>query len=173
MGRSYVILAAALAVAIPANPRADGIGVSLQGQIGAGNVVRDVKTDTNLVYGAILGLHFGLLGLEVDYQHAENDLQGSSAVFKQDGLLGHLRLDFTKGPLVPFVYSGVGWLRATSSQLSGSNDRAVIPAGAGIEFHALPLVLGIRGEYQWATSEIAGQHADFWKAVATVGVRFQ
>lgn len=174
MGRSFIILAAALAVAIPANPRADGLGFSLQGQIGAGNVARDVKTDTNAVYGAILGLHFsGPLALEVDYQHAENDIQGSSTVLKQDGLLGHLRLDFLKGNLVPFVYTGVGWARATSSQLSGANDRAVIPAGAGIEFHGGVIVLGIRGEYQWATTKISGQTADYWKAVGTFGVRFQ
>jgi len=73
--------------------------------------------------------------------------------------------------IVPFAYAGVGWVHYHGSALSSSVDRAVVPAGAGLEFHASPLVFGVRGEYQWNTQTVAGKHVDYWKAVGTVGLR--
>ncbi len=180
MTRISVMFAAALAVALPAGARAESEaaqpGISIQGEIGAGQMVRDLKTDTDLVYGAILGFHFtGPLGLELEYQHAENDLSDipGSPALKQDGLLGHVRLDFGHGTVTPFIYAGVGWVRYKSNAaiFNGTEDRAVIPAGAGLEFQVKPLVIGVRGEYQWLTEKIAGNTADYWKAVATLGFR--
>ncbi len=176
MRRIIVVVAAALAVAFPAGAWAQEgrFGFSLQGQIGAGQAVRDLETETAAVYGAILGLHFaGPLGLELDYQHAENDVKGTgTSTLKQDAFLGHVRFEFGKGTLLPFIYGGLGWGHyEASGVLDTTADRLMIPVGAGLEFKAKPLILGIRGEYQWATSEIAGEHTDYWKAVGTIGFR--
>ncbi len=177
MKRIIVMVAAALAVAFPlgASAQEEKFGLSIQGQIGVGQMVRDLETERDLVYGAILGLSFaGPLGLELDYQHAENDVKGFGApTLKQDGFLGHVRFDFGKGTLIPFVYGGLGWVHydVSSTLLDTTSDRLMIPLGAGLEFKAKPLIIGIRGEYQWATSEIAGEHTDYWKAVGTVGFR--
>jgi hypothetical protein len=149
---------------------------SLQGEVGAGKTAGDLKTNTDVVYGAIIGLHFrGPLGLELDYQHAENDVSDTSgrARFKQDGLLGHVRFDVLRTPVTPFIYAGLGWVHynADSTALAEKADRLVIPAGVGLELHVSALVVGARGEYQWNTSDIAGKHVDYWKAVGTVGFR--
>jgi opacity protein-like surface antigen len=206
MTRAIVMVAAALAAASPAQVRAQAeqpvpeqpappatpppttaapppaqkeppaFQFSLQGQLGAGQTAGDLDTDTDLVYGAILGLHFsGPLGLEVDYQHAENDVSntGGLATFKQDGILGHVRFDILREPVTPFIYAGVGWVRykANASVLSETVDRMVIPAGVGVELKISSIVVGARGEYQWNSSEFHGERIDFWKAVGTVGFR--
>lgn len=172
MSRFIVTVAAALALALPTGTRAEEspFGFSLQGEIGVGQTTRDVDTDADLVYGAILGLHFlGPLSLELDYQHAENDVSGGgAATLKQDGVLAHVRFDLLRAPVIPFIYGGVGWVRYDSG---ATDDRVVIPVGVGLETHLAPLVVGVRGEYQWNTSEIASQHVDYWKVVATVGFR--
>jgi hypothetical protein len=147
---------------------------SIQGEIGGGKTTRDVATDFNLVYGGILGLHFaGPLGLELEYQHAENDTSGGGATLKQDGVLGHLRFDFLREPVTPFVYVGVGWVHysANASLLANTEDHVVIPGGVGLEVNVKPIVLGARGEYQWNTDTFAGKYIDYWKVVATVGLR--
>ena len=89
-------------------------------------------------------------------------------------MFGHVRFDLTRGPVIPFVYAGLGWAHYNVNALgsSGTSDRLVIPGGVGLEFLARPLVLGVRAEYQWNTQEIKSQHVDYWKAVGTVGVRF-
>jgi opacity protein-like surface antigen len=162
----------------PAQEKQSALGFSLQGQIGAGQTTGDLKTDTDLVYGAIVGLHFsGPLGLELDYQHAENDVSntGGLATFKQDGLLGHVRFDILRRPVTPFIYAGVGWVhyKADASLLNETVDRMVIPAGAGVEFQVSAIVIGARGEYQWNTSEFHGNRIDYWKAVGTIGFKLQ
>jgi hypothetical protein len=178
MRRVILTAAVALAAGFASGARAaDKLEFSIQGQVGAGETARDVDTDVNVVYGAILGLHFaGPLGLELDYQHAENDVSGTAglATVKQDGVFGHVRFDLGRGQVVPFLYAGAGWVhfRGSASALSESVDRLVIPAGAGLEFHARPLVVGARIEYQWNTDEIASQNIDYWKAVGTIGFRF-
>ncbi len=178
MRRVILTAAVALAAGFASDARAaDKFELSIQGQVGAGETARDVNTDLNVVYGAILGLHFaGPLGLELDYQHAENDVSGTAglATLKQDGVFGHVRFDLGSAQVVPFLYAGAGWVhfRGSSSVLNESVNRLVIPAGAGLEFHARPLVVGARAEYQWNTSEISGQHVDYWKAVGTIGFRF-
>jgi hypothetical protein len=123
-------------VALPsgARPQTEQAAVefSIQGQVGAGQGIRDLDTETDVVYGAILGLHFlGPLGLELDYHHAENDvsdLAGASTV-KQDVLLAHVRFDFAPGPLVPFVYTGVGWghYDVSGAIVDVEADRTVVP----------------------------------------------
>ena len=114
--------------------------------------------------------------LEVDYQHAQNDTTGAtgSGTFTQDAVIGHVRLEFGSGLVLPFIYTGAGWAhyRATSPLFSTTADRVVIPAGVGLELNFQPLVVGARGEYQWDTSDILGKHVDYWKAVATIGFRF-
>jgi hypothetical protein len=151
--------------------------ISFQGQIGAGKTTGEFHTDTDLVYGAILGFHFnGPLGLEVDYQHAENDVSGTSgrSSLTQDGVFGHVRFDFAGKPVTPFVYAGGGWVhyKAKAALNDEKVDHFVVPAGLGVEFHIRPVVLGARGEYQWNTSAVGGKHFDFWKLVGTVGFRF-
>jgi hypothetical protein len=210
MTRSIAMIAAALAVALPARSRAQAgqpvppqpapvepvpvqpappqaqpappppqepaFQFSLQGAVGAGNAARDVSTDTNVVYGGIFGFHFrGPLGLELDYQHAENDLSGTSgrATLKQDGLFGHVRFDVLREPVRPFVYVGAGWVHyhANGSLGDEKTDHFVVPGGVGVELEISAFVVGARGEYQWNTSEIAGKHVDYWKAVGTFGIR--
>jgi len=176
MRRVILMAAVALAAGFATGARADeGFGFSLQGQVGAGQTARDVKTDVNVVYGLILGFHFlGPLGVEADYHHAENDVSGGHGTIKQDGIFGHVRLDIGHAVVVPFLYAGVGWVHfhGTAAAVSGGADRAVIPGGVGLEFQAKPLVVGARAEYQWNTQTIASQHVDFWKAVGTVGFQF-
>jgi len=176
MRRVILTAAVALAAGFATGARADeGLGFSLQGQVGAGETARDVKTNVNVVYGLIAGFHFlGPLGLEADYQHAENDVSGGLGIVKQDGIFGHVRLDIGHAVVVPFLYAGVGWVHfhGTAAAVSGGADRAVIPGGVGLEFQAKPLVVGARAEYQWNTQTIASQHVDFWKAVGTVGFQF-
>ena len=173
-----VIAAAAVAWALGlASPARAAPGFSIQGQVGAGQTAQDLKTDVNVVYGLIFGLHFaGPLGVELDYQHAQNDTTGAtgSGTFTQDAVIGHVRLEFTSGLVVPFIYAGAGWVHfhGSAASVSGGVDRLVIPGGVGLEFQARPLVIGARGEYQWNTSKIAGQHVDYWKAVGTVGFQF-
>jgi hypothetical protein len=175
MHRMLVTLAAAVAVSLPANTRAEEpsrFGFSIQGQLGAGQTTRDLDTDADLVYGAILGLHFlGPLGVELDYQHAENDVSDiGGANLKQDGVFGHVRFDLLRGPLIPFAYTGLGWVHYEAPAVT--EDRLVIPFGVGLEVHFAPLIVGARGEYQWNTSEIGTQNVDYWKVVGTVGLRF-
>jgi opacity protein-like surface antigen len=176
MGRFIVTAATAVALLLPAATRAEGFGVSLQGEVGYGMTARDLDTDGDLVYGAILGLHFsGPLGLELAYQHAENNVSGVGGLFrlKQNGLLGHVRLDLSRATLVPFVYTGVGWVHYYGAPAaSTTEDRVVIPVGAGLEIQAKPLVVGARGEYQWNTEAIGGKNVDYWKVVGTVGFQF-
>jgi hypothetical protein len=178
MRRVILIAVVVLAAGFATGARAEeGFGFSLQGQVGAGETSRDVKTDVNVVYGLILGFHFlGPLGVEADYQHAENDLSGTGGLgtIKQDGIFGHVRLDIGSAAVVPFLYAGVGWVHfhGSAAVVSGGVDRAVIPGGVGVEFQAKPLVVGARAEYQWNTQTIASQHVDFWKAVGTVGFQF-
>jgi hypothetical protein len=170
-------LAALAAAASPARALAEAHepGFSLQGEVGAGQTTRDVKTDATVAWGLLLGFHFaGPLGLELEYQHAENDLtSGGTGSLKQDGLLGHLRLDLGNWMVTPFLYAGAGWVQFHGSAgfLSSPADRLVIPAGVGVEVHVRPLVFGARGEYQWTTSEINDKHVDYWKVVGTVGIR--
>jgi hypothetical protein len=182
VNRIVVMALAALASIFPAGAwaqqpqgQASGPGFSLQVEVGAGWTARDLTTDTGVVWGAILGLHFvGPLGLEVEYQHAENDISGGPGTFKQDGLLGHVRLDVSTSPtLTPFVYAGLGWVHFHSNAdiLGLPVDRVVVPLGVGLEVSVRPIVLGARGEYQWNTSDIADKHVDFWKVVGTVGFR--
>jgi hypothetical protein len=171
-----VMMAAALTVAAPRGASAQGLGLSLQGAVGIGELIRDLDTDRDAIYGAIVGLHFaGPLALEFEYQHAENDVNGlgGAVTMKQDGVLGHVRFDFLPGPLVPFVYAGLGWVRykADAAILNTKDDRAVVPFGGGLEVRIRPLVLGVRGEYQWIPNDVASTNTDFWKVVATAGFR--
>jgi hypothetical protein len=177
MRRVILTAAVALAAGLADGARAEGSGLSIQGQVGAGQTAQDLKTDVNVVYGLIFGLHFaGPLGVELDYQHAQNDVTGTGglATVRQDGLFGHVRFDIGRAVVVPFIYAGAGWVHfhGSAASVSGGVDRLVIPGGVGLEFQAKPLVIGARGEYQWNTSKIAGQHVDYWKAVGTVGFQF-
>lgn len=174
--RIAIVLSAAAAVAAAAPGRGSALGLSAQGSYGIGELSRDLSSSQNSTYGAILGLHFtGPLGLELEYQHASNDVSGLVGVktIDQDGVLGHVRLDLLRGPLVPFAYAGVGWVRysVSGSVASTTSDQAVIPAGVGLELWFRPLVVGIRGEYQWVPNEIAGKNAAFWKGLLTLGLR--
>jgi hypothetical protein len=176
MRRAIATAAVAWALGLAGPARAD-TGFSIQGQIGAGQTTRDLSTNVNVVYGAILGLHFaGPLGLEADYQHAENDTTGGSGSGKlrQDAIFGHVRLEFASGLVLPFIYTGVGWAHyhSTAALFDTTADRVVIPGGVGLELNFAPLIVGARGEYQWNTQDIAGKRVDYWKAVATIGFRF-
>jgi hypothetical protein len=179
MRRVILMAAVALAALFASGAQAaeEKLGISIQGQFGAGNAARDVSTDVNVVYGLIFGFHFvGPFALELDYHHAENDFSGTggNSKLKQDALFGHVRLDFISGSIVPFIYTGVGWVRfrADASVLNETVDRAVIPGGVGVEFHVAPILVGARGEYEWNTAKIAGKAVDYWKAVGTVGFQF-
>ena len=113
--------------------------------------------------------------IQKDTEKELESVQESTAVakVKQDGVFGHVRLDFGRAQFVPFVYTGVGWVHYRGeASVFDTADRVVIPAGVGIEFHAMPLVVGARAEYQWNTAEISSQRLDYWKAVGTVGFRF-
>jgi hypothetical protein len=176
MKNVVMAVAAAAALAVPSAASAQGPGLSLQGVWGYGELVRDLDTDTDMTYGAVAGLDFpGPLTLEVEYQHADNDVNGlgSGAKIKQDGVLGHLRFDLLPAPIVPFVYGGAGWVhyKVEDSILDVTEDRLVVPVGGGLEVQLHALVLGVRGEYQWIVDDVAGSNADFWKVVGTVGFR--
>jgi hypothetical protein len=178
VNRIIAMAAAALALASPAPTRAEATepGFSLQGEVGAGTTARDVKTAGGVTWGVIGGFHFaGPLGLELEYQHAENGLSsGGVGTLKQDGFLGHVRLDLGNWLVAPFLYVGAGWTHFSGSAdvLGGSSaDRFVVPGGVGVEFHVLPIVIGARGEYQWNTSSINDRHVDYWKVVGTLGFR--
>jgi hypothetical protein len=177
MRNLVVTMAAALTMAAPAGASAQlGLGLSVQGVFGYGELVRDLDTDRDMTYGAIVGLHFaGPLSLEVEYQHAENDVNdlGGAVTIDQDGVLGHVRFDLLPGPLVPFVYGGLGWVHYSLEDtiLEVTDDRVVVPVGGGFEFRIRALVLGIRGEYQWIPNDVSSRDADFWKAIATAGFR--
>jgi hypothetical protein len=173
-------MSVAVVMALPrgASAQEEGLGFSLQGVFGYGELVRDLDTETDMTYGVIGGLHLGgPLTLELEYQHAENDVKGlgDAATAKQDGVLGHLRFDLVPGTIVPFVHAGAGWVHYSidDSILDVTEDRFVVPIGGGIEVQLAPVVLGIRGEYQWIVDDVAGSDADFWKVVATAGFRFQ
>jgi hypothetical protein len=178
VNRFIMTAVAALAAASPAWTLAEAHepGFSLQGEVGAGQTTRDVKTSGSVAWGALLGFHFaGPLGLELEYQHAENDLSsGGVGTLKQDGLLGHVRLDLGNWMVTPFLYAGAGWVsfHGSADVLGGSTaDRFVVPGGVGVELHVRPIVIGARGEYQWNTSAINDKHVDYWKVVGTVGFR--
>jgi hypothetical protein len=169
------VVAAALAIAAPGSARAAaGFGFSLQGVFGYGELIRDLETETDMTYGAIAGLHFaGPLSLELEYQRAENDLDLGDGQVVQDGVLGHVRLDLLRGPVLPFVYGGVGWVHYSveDSILDVTDDRAVVPFGGGVEVRLSALLLGLRGEFQWIPNDVASNSTDFWKVVLTAGFR--
>jgi opacity protein-like surface antigen len=170
------MMAAALAIAAPGAAAAQGLGFSLQGAFGYGELVRDLDSDGDMTYGAIAGLHFaGPLSLEVEYQHAENDVNGlgGDVTAEQDGVLAHVRFDVLRGPILPFVYGGLGWVQYSLDDtiVDTTDDRAVVPFGAGVEVRLSALLLGVRGEYQWIPNDVASTNTDFWKVVATAGFR--
>lgn len=166
--RILAVMAAALA-AVPAGARAQ-LGLSLQGYAGIGDLVRDLHTTRDAAYGAIAGVQFaGPLGLELEYQHAENHANGGADLIEQDGVLGHVRFDLLRGPVSPFVFGGVGAVRYSVSSVT--DDQVVLPLGVGVEVQLSPLVLGARGEYQWIPNAVADKNADYWKVVLTAGVR--
>jgi hypothetical protein len=171
------VVAAALAITAPGGASAaEGLGFSLQGVFGYGELIRDLETEADMTYGAVAGLHFaGPLSLELEYQRAENDLDdlGGDAQVVQDGVLGHVRLDFLRGPVLPFVYAGLGWVHYSveDSIPDVTDDRAVVPFGGGVEVRVSALLLGLRGEYQWIPNDVASTNTDFWKVVATAGFR--
>jgi hypothetical protein len=164
-------MAVVLMVGAPGAARA--LGLSAQGAAGVGQLVNDIDGQTGAAYGLILGLHFsGRVGLELEYQHGENDANGITGhpTVHQDGAIGHGRFDLLRGRLAPFLYGGLGWMHYSASGVS-SNDRLVIPAGAGLEFRLGPFVFGGRGEYQWILNDVANRSANFWKVIGTAGVR--
>jgi opacity protein-like surface antigen len=165
-----------LLAAAPAAARAQVSGFALQGEAGAGQLVNGISTNTSSTWGAIFGIFLGgWLGFEGEYQHMQNDVNGIASIsrLKSEGVIGHVRVDFLPGPLQPFAYGGIGWLRLspTQSATSATNDRAVFPLGAGVEYQLKPLVFGARGEYQWIVNDVAGKSVDAWKVVGTIGVR--
>jgi hypothetical protein len=177
MKNLVLMMATAFTIAVPAGAGAQGgLGFSLQGAFGYGELVRDLDTDRDTTYGGILGLHFaGPLSLEVEYQHAENDVNGlgSDASVEQDGVFGHVRFDLLRGPILPFVYGGLGWVHYSLDDaiLDTTDDRAVVPFGGGVELRLSALLLGFRGEYQWIPNDVASTNTDFWKVVGTAGFR--
>jgi Outer membrane protein beta-barrel domain len=179
MKNLVMMVTAALAISVPGGASAQGgLGFSLQGVFGYGELVRDYDTDTDMTFGAIGGLHFaGPLALELEYQYAENDVNGlgSGVKIDQNGVFGHVRFNLLPAPLVPFVYGGAGWVHYSlkDSVLDVTEDRLVVPFGGGLEVQLHALVFGIRGEYQYIVDDIAGSNADFWKVVATAGFRIQ
>jgi hypothetical protein len=165
-------MAVVLVLGAPGAARA--LGFSAQGAAGVGQLVNDIDGKTGATYGAIFGLHFaGRIGLELEYQHGENDANGITGqpTVRQDGAIGHGRFDLLRGRLVPFVYGGVGWMHYSASGVS-SSDRLVVPAGAGLEVRLGPFEFGARGEYQWIFNDVADRSANFWKVIGTAGVRF-
>jgi opacity protein-like surface antigen len=170
------ITAAALAVAAATPARAAGLGLSLQGTIGAGALGRDLHSQTNATYGAIGGLHFrGPLALELEYQYAENTLNSfGSAKMRQDGVLGHLRFDLLTRTFNPFVYGGVGWIHYSAGELLNAKaDRVVIPVGGGAELHFGFFVVGARAEFQWVPNDVQSERLSYWKAIGTIGFHFR
>lgn len=169
--RGLFAMVASLTVAAPGAARA--LGLSAQGALGVGQLVSGVDSDAGTTYGLILGLHFtGPLGLELEYQHGDNDAKGvlGHPTVSQDGALGHVRFDLLRRSIVPFVYGGVGVMHYSASSVS-TDDWVVFPVGGGVEVQLGLFEFGARGEYQYIPSDVADRSADFWKLIGTVGVR--
>ena len=168
-----VLLAAAAAAGAPG--RAGALGLSVQGEYGVGELGRDLNSNRDTTAGVILGLQLGgPLQLELEYQRSNNDVSDlvGSVTLKQEGLMGHVRLDVLNGPFDPFIYGGVGWVHYSTAGVSAlSSDQVVLPIGAGLEIWLKPIVFGVRGEYQWIPNDVMGKTADYWKVVGTIGLR--
>lgn len=151
------------------------LSYSLQGSFGAGALGREMPSELDTTFSAILGVHFpGPLGLELEYQHAQNLLDDFPGVrMSQDGVLGHVRFDVLRRFFVPFLHVGLGWIQySAGASLDVAAGRVVVPVGGGFELQLQTIVVGLRGEYQWVTSEVAGRNLEFWKALVTFGLRY-